>query len=75
MANNCKKIKWHKRHVTIDTPCHIRELESIVRAVAENGGWNDATVKLNGNKIVLTFGNEDEPDSEEDGTNFRMING
>ena len=68
---NEKKPKWHKRHVTIDTPCHIGELESIINAICERGGWNDARVDVADDRIVITFGDE----VDETGDRMQMING
>ena len=72
MSNTVKKTKWHKRHVTIDTPCKIGELESIINAISDNGGWVDARVGVDEDRIVITFGNE--PD-EDDESKTKMING
>lgn len=70
MSENNKK-KWHKRHVTIDTPCHIAEIEGIIQAIANAGGWCDATVTVDDDRIVITFGDEDESDEAE----MKPING
>ena len=51
--------KWHRRHVTIDTPCHISELECIIHAISDRGGWCNANVDVDGDRIVITFGDED----------------
>lgn len=63
--------KWHKRHVTIDTPCMINELESIIHAIADQGGWCNAQVDIVDDKIMITFGDE----NEDDNLNQKMING
>ena len=52
MTNTAKKFKWHKRHVTIDTPCYMRELESIINAIGDRGGWCDAQVSIDEDRIV-----------------------
>jgi hypothetical protein len=72
MISTMKKHKWHKRHVTIDTPCHITELESILHAIADQGGWSEAKVDVDADKIVITFGNEPDDDS---GNGMETING
>lgn len=73
MSNMNKKYKWHKRHVTIDTPCHMKELESIIHAIGDQGGCCDARVTVDDDRIVITFG--DEPDNEEIENKMQMING
>lgn len=67
-----KKTKWHKRHVTIDTPCHLNELESIIHAIGEQGGWSESKVDVDSDKIVITFGNETD---EDDCQTMKQING
>ena len=65
-----EKVKWHKRHVTIDTPCYMKELESIIHAIGEQGGWCDAQVNVDEDRIVIVFGEEPNDTSE-----MQMING
>lgn len=72
MSNTSKKFKWHKRHVTIDTPCHMKELESIIHAIGDQGGWCDAQVNVEEDRIVITFG--DEPDDENEKAKMQIIN-
>ena len=54
------KTKWHKRHVTIDTPCRLNELEAVIRSVGEQGWWDSAEVTLKGDTLTITYGNEEE---------------
>jgi len=74
MSDTDKKHKWHKRHVTIDTPCHINELESIIHAIGDQGGWCDAIINVEDDRIVITFGDESDDDSGS-GNQMKMING
>lgn len=53
-----KKVKWHERHVTIDTPCPMNELEGLIRMVGEQGYWDTATVEIEGNTIMISYGEE-----------------
>lgn len=48
--------KWHSRHVSIDTPCRLLELEGIANAIGNQGWWNTAIVSVRGNSIVIEFG-------------------
>ena len=70
MSNTPKKFKWHKRHVTIDTPCHMSELEGIIQAIAEQGWRSGSQVNVEENRIVIIFGEEPNDTSE-----MQMING
>ena len=72
MSNTSKKFKWHKRHVTIDTPCKMSELDGIINAIASSGGWADAQVNVDEDRIVITFG--DEPDDENEKGKMQIIN-
>lgn len=58
-CKNEKKIKWHKRHVTIDTPCYMEEVESIIRAVSDQGWATTAEITVDDDKIVITYGKEE----------------
>ena len=51
-----KRIKWHPRHVTIDTPCPMKELEGLIRMIGEQGYWDVAEVSSEKGKIIVTYG-------------------
>lgn len=72
--SRAKRSKWHKRHVTIDTPCHLDEIENIIHAIGRQGGWWDSEVSVDSDKIVITFGSEPDDDEEEQKT-VKQING
>ena len=54
-------IKWHKRHVTIDTPCPLKELESIISTIGSQGWWSTATVTVEDDRIVVEYGKDEHP--------------
>lgn len=72
MSDTDKKHKWHKRHVTIDTPCHMKELERIIHTIGDQGWWCDAQVNVDEDRIVITFG--DETDDENENGKMQIIN-
>ena len=48
------------------------ELESIIHAIGDQGGWCDAQVNVDEDRIVITFG--DEPDDENEKGKMQIIN-
>lgn len=56
-----EKVKWHKRHVTMDTPCSLKELESIISTIGVQGWWDTAKVTVEDDRIVVEYGEDEQP--------------
>ena len=44
-----------KKHITIDTPCSVFDMEAFLHIVVNDGHWNDAIVKSENGKVVIEF--------------------
>lgn len=42
-------------HVSLETPCSVSELESLLHMVSQSGHWHDAEVRGEDGKIVFCF--------------------
>ena len=47
------------KHITIETPCRVNELEAILHMVANDGHWHDAKITAEKGKVVVQFKDED----------------
>lgn len=45
----------------MDTPCSLKELESIIRTIGEQGWWNTAKVTVEDDRIVIEYGEDEQP--------------
>ena len=43
------------KHIIIDTPCAVSDMENFLHIVANEGHWHDAIVKGEAGKIVIEF--------------------
>ena len=43
----------------VPLPCSAAQLENAILKAAHNGHWHDAEVKVHGDKLVLTYEDED----------------
>lgn len=44
-----------KRHISIDTPCSVSDMEGFLHIVSHEGHWHDAIVKGEDGKIIIEF--------------------
>ena len=44
---------------SVPLPCSAAQLENAILKVAHNGHWHDAEVKVHGDKLVITYEDED----------------
>ena len=47
--------KHDKKHITIDTPCSVSDMEAFLHIIAHEGHWHDAIVKGEDGKIIIEF--------------------
>jgi len=53
---NCKHSKQNgKKHIIIDTPCSVSDMESFLHVVSHEGHWHDAIIKGEDGKVVIEF--------------------
>ncbi len=55
MPNKRLTKKEGRIHVSIETPCAVSELESLLHMVSQSGHWHDAEVKGKDGLIVVEF--------------------
>jgi len=64
-AKNRKRVTRSKRgdrkHITIETPCSVSELEHLLSLVSHEGHWHDAQISAAQGKLVIGY----EDDAEE----------
>lgn len=48
-----------KTLASVPLPCSAAQLENAIFKAAHNGHWRDAEVKVHGDRLVLTYENED----------------
>ena len=44
---------------SVPLPCSAAQLENAILKAAHNGHWHDAEVKVHGDKLVITYEDED----------------
>lgn len=52
-----KTYKTHnkKKHIIIDTPCSVSDMEAFLHIVSHEGHWHDAVIKGEDGKIIIEF--------------------
>lgn len=45
----------NKKHITIDTPCSVADMERFCRIVSHEGHWHDAMIFGKEGSIVIEF--------------------
>ena len=48
-----------KTLASVPLPCSAAQLENAILKAAQNGHWHDAEVKVHGDRLVLTYEDED----------------
>ena len=57
--------KQKLKHITIETPCTVAQLESLLQVVSSQGHWHDASISALEGKIAIGY-DDDEDNDEED---------
>jgi len=56
MRNPEMKAKSTKtKHIVIDTPCSVSDMEGFLHIVSHEGHWHDAMIKGEDGKIIIEF--------------------
>lgn len=57
MQKKTKNIekKENRIKVSIDTPCTVSELESLLHMISQSGHWHDAEIRDEDGSIVVEF--------------------
>lgn len=54
MLNDKKKNKKRK-HITIETPCKVKDMEKFLNIISHCGHWHDSTITTLSGKIVISY--------------------
>lgn len=54
MLNDKKKNKKRK-HITIETPCKVKDMEKFLNIISHCGHWHDSTISTLSGKIVISY--------------------
>lgn len=55
MNKETKKFK----HITIETPCTVQQLESLLHIVSSQGHWHDSSISATNGKIEIGYFDEE----------------
>lgn len=61
-SKKCAGSKLKLKHITIETPCTVAQLESLLQVVSGQGHWHDASISAFDGKIAIGY--EDDEGSE-----------
>lgn len=52
--------KQKLKHITIETPCTVAQLESLLQVVSGQGHWHDASISALEGKIAIGYEDDEE---------------
>lgn len=52
--------KQKLKHITIETPCTVAQLESLLQVVSSQGHWHDASISALEGKIAIGYEDDEE---------------
>lgn len=53
--NSNKNNKKKRKHITIETPCKVKDIEKFLHIVSHMGHWHDSEVSTLSGKIVISY--------------------
>lgn len=66
MKKNKKKVKFlvkkngktSKKHIVIETPCSVSDVEAFLHIISNEGHWHDAIVLGRNGNIIIEFNDD-----------------